>query len=483
MERQEKMGSSMNISDEDVFKDVEQILSSLDNLSKAARTAKQLNFDSKGFNETQKTQLLKKASLFKARISELAERFEQHITAQIDTVNKVESQRIDRKIEECEALYNAIENTRATTQNVMTMKDLSTKAEKLTEVKHLCLQHKSALQNIHSQIEDPKFTLALDKELEKMLSFPSLAGRVIKGSDEDVEENLPLVDHQRQDIDQQNLPTINPAGDVIYIHNIEDHNDPMVNSIEVMHNGNLLAIDRSNDKVMMYRPNGKLIVQYVFTSRVWDMTLMDTTTLAVTLPDSNKIAILKFVDDFTTICAEKTIKTAEKCYGVCHVNNHLLVTCKGGEVKVLTLGGKEVTALTTSIRGVALFSEPQYITTNVTKTMLYVSDAANHSVTALRMEAFRIDRDPKFVYTSTDLHTPAGLALDAQGNIFACGFDSHNIHQISPDGKLIYVFLRGVVNPRSICFSHDKTKMYISAISSDKPSMHIQNLIRIVQMG
>jgi DNA-binding beta-propeller fold protein YncE len=63
-----------------------------------------------------------------------------------------------------------------------------------------------------------------------------------------------------------------------------------------------------------------------------------------------------------------------------------------------------------------------------------------------------------------DISGVGGLAVDQQGHVYICGYLSHDIHRLSPDGTFRDIVLSkhdGVVRPRSITFNNDFTKLFI----------------------
>jgi sugar lactone lactonase YvrE len=54
--------------------------------------------------------------------------------------------------------------------------------------------------------------------------------------------------------------------------------------------------------------------------------------------------------------------------------------------------------------------------------------------------------------------------VDQQGHVYISGYDSDNIHRLSPDGTFRDIVLSkhdGVHGPRSITFNNDFTKLFI----------------------
>jgi DNA-binding beta-propeller fold protein YncE len=69
-----------------------------------------------------------------------------------------------------------------------------------------------------------------------------------------------------------------------------------------------------------------------------------------------------------------------------------------------------------------------------------------------------------FSYSSDVLRCPTDVAVDVQGNMYAIGQESNNLHRISPNGKSMGIMLSksdGLSRPCSITFNKKYSKLYI----------------------
>lgn len=55
-----------------------------------------------------------------------------------------------------------------------------------------------------------------------------------------------------------------------------------------------------------------------------------------------------------------------------------------------------------------------------------------------------------FRYSNKSLKYGEGISLDKEGNIYCCGYCSGNIHQVTPDGKLIKLVITNIKGPTFI---------------------------------
>ena len=208
---------------------------------------------------------------------------------------------------------------------------------------------------------------------------------------------------------------------------------------------------------------------------------MDSMTVAVTVPDNDKIVLVRV--RHTNICAERLIKTTSMCFGICAIDGFLVVTVKGGYVKIVTKAGEEVASIRHNHRGDLLFTDPQYVATNCQQNELYVSDYTLHTVTGLFLSGINIDARPKFIFRNNELKNPTGLCLDSAGNVYVCGHSTHNVLKLSGEGQLMFVLLTGVINPRTVSFSFNEDQLYVSVMSNNPGrSNQMQNVIEVYRV-
>ncbi|KAH3823357.1 hypothetical protein DPMN_125156 [Dreissena polymorpha] len=211
------------------------------------------------------------------------------------------------------------------------------------------------------------------------------------------------------------------------------------------------------------------------------MTLVDSLTVAVTVPDNDTIVMVK--ESNNNLCAESLIKTSNICYGICAIEGFIVVTVKGGYVKIVTKAGEEVASLRHNHRGELLFTDPQHVETNRDQNELYVTDYTLHTLTALVLTGVKIDSQPKFIFRSNELRNPTGLCLDINGNIYVCGFASHNVLKVSPDGVLLFAVLTCAINPHALALTVTEDQMLVSTLSSGGGrSKHMQNVLEVFKI-
>ncbi|KAL4220894.1 hypothetical protein ACF0H5_019160 [Mactra antiquata] len=496
--------TSATFNDKTQLREIDNILLLMDGLSDTALTLKKMFFDMKMKIEAEKNECMRKVVIFKERLKQLADDFERHISGELDYLQHAENMQIESRIEECENSFNAIEMSKDLTQCMKTERITQQTIGKVNAARQRCNEYKFALQRIHSHLQPVRFDLAIDRNINDALNTsPSIIGKVeVNRENDEFDEvrasvasrdthkssgkgsgnttrmsNVTTMSTQRHKPLRFDSETPMKVTD-LYLQRKDDNDEPMITSICTMNNNHFLTLDRNNNKILLVHQDGVIVTSYVFTSQIWDMAMIDNLTVAVTVPDNDKIVLVKVRNK--NLCAERLIKTSNICYGVCSIEGFIVVTVKGGYVKILTKAGEEMASIRHNSHGEILFTDPQHVATNREKDEIYVTDYTQHTLTALFLNGFKIDSSPKFVFRANELRNPTGLCLDRFGNVYVCGYSSHNVIKITPEGNLLAVFLTGVMNPQTVALTTMEDTLMVSVLSS--AFKQAQNVIEIYQL-
>ena len=478
------------------LREIDGVLLNMDALSDTALTLKKINFDMKMKNESRKNEAMRKCLLFKQKLKELADDFERHIASELDYLQHAENMQIESRIDECEKLFNDIELSKDVAQNLKTEFITSQTIHKVNAARLRCNEYKYSLQRVHSLMQPVEYNLAIDRNVADAINkSPAVLGKIevthepldeektaVKGGNVQIsrrtsnvsqftrrsEHRFPMETAQAQKLHEISLQTR------------EDQDEVLITSICTLNSGNLATLDRSNNKLLLARPDGAVLIQYIFSNQIWDMALIDQSMAAVTVPDHEKIIIVRIRD--SAIVAERLIKANNVCYGVCSIDGYLVITVKGGYVKIISKAGETMATVRHNHHGDILFQDPRYVATNRDQNELYVTDYDLHTVTALRLSGIKVDPRPKFVFYNNELRSPTGICLDSQGNIYVCGCSTHNVLQLSPDGLLIQILVSGIVNPQTVALATLEERMFLSGIQTGVRGKHTQNVIEVYKL-
>ncbi|KAK3579744.1 hypothetical protein CHS0354_002393 [Potamilus streckersoni] len=223
--------------------------------------------------------------------------------------------------------------------------------------------------------------------------------------------------------------------------------------------GNILLVDFNNNKCCLYDSHYDFVDDFNLHKNPRHVCHLEGKKVAVTIPMSKEIEILVIDKGIRSV---KTVTTRHRCFGLTTLNSERLVVSghnrntKRHFWAIITTGGKErhYQEIEETVSG----SNISHVTVNGAKTCVYVSCAALEAVFS-----FTLDGQLVYRYTDKNLKHPQGLAADQYGNIYVLGYESNNLHQISPEGLCIKVFSSGIPqNPRHICFTETKQMLLIT---------------------
>ena len=253
----------------------------------------------------------------------------------------------------------------------------------------------------------------------------------------------------------------------------DDQKEPWISGCTVMPKGHVVVCDQRNKQIKLLDDSWTITGQLKLPDP-WDVSIFDSSNVIVSSPDNKQ---LHKVQVFPKLKVVSTIQMGRKCFGVavsgeeiyttCH-NASLLVFSKAGngEVVVLDLQGNIKRHLGTNPDGSYLFTGPNYITVSASGEKIFVSDYNTHTITCLTPSGTVI-----YTYKNDDMSLPGGLICDSGDNVLVCGWNSDNVHIISPDGKkyrTLLTFKDGLCSPYPIAYKESEDTLIVGCASSDK---------------
>ncbi|KAL3864695.1 hypothetical protein ACJMK2_006355 [Sinanodonta woodiana] len=105
-----------------------------------------------------------------------------------------------------------------------------------------------------------------------------------------------------------------------------------------------------------------------------------------------------------------------------------------------------------------------------TQTRAYVTCNDTNTLYALELEGRKC-----FLYQNPTLRDPDGIAVDTFGNVFVVGSQSHNIHQLSPEGNLLRIITDNISPfPHDICFNESGDQFLVTFNDPEYLVFHYQ---------
>lgn len=246
----------------------------------------------------------------------------------------------------------------------------------------------------------------------------------------------------------------------------DDENTPGIYGCAVMPNEYMVLCDFNNKRLKLLDNSGVLIKRLTLPCSPWDISVVDSKNVVVTLPDRKQ---LQYVQVFPQMKAGRTIKLDNKCWGIFVSGDEIYISCHksrgDGEIRVLDRNGNLKKHLGVRQDGSFIFKRPSYIAVNKTSGKVFVSDWDTRTITCMTVDGRII-----YQYRDEDMEHPRGLYCDSEDNILVCGFLTRNLQMITAGGKKYSTLLTsddGLQYPQSITYRQNDDTLAIGCSARD----------------
>ncbi|XP_060586220.1 E3 ubiquitin-protein ligase TRIM71-like [Ruditapes philippinarum] len=249
-----------------------------------------------------------------------------------------------------------------------------------------------------------------------------------------------------------------------------DKSDCWITGIAVSPQNQIFAADFNNDSIKMIDINSGTIKQLKLDSGPWDITIVSSDSLAVTLPDSKTIQFISFSPD--SLSLKNKLKVDGECHGISHHQGKLAVTfVNPAKLQIMDSKGNTEVKVYKDSKGDKIFIYPWFVTTN--SHSIYVSDCYKHVVLRFNWQGEMIG--------SVGIIGPSGITLLDDGSLLVNGYNSDCIYRVSDDCKDSKTILEDVDSPYAACWCADNSILCVSRrnIRSDDSD---NNYIRLYKM-
>ena len=202
-----------------------------------------------------------------------------------------------------------------------------------------------------------------------------------------------------------------------------------ISSMAYLPNGRLCVVDSRNSKIKMYGSDRKLLSSLNTSGMPHDITRISENEVAVTLPASQKVLLIKVEKKLKLT---KTIKLQGECYGIAfNEKNGKLYIGLGKDIdaciEVYNVDGSQLKTIRAKN---AVLNFPQYMTFNTTWTKLYVSDQ-DSGIVVVNMSDRGVFNQP----TIPDIDRYLGVTTDKDGNLFVITNKPDALQKVHPSAK------------------------------------------------
>jgi tetrahydromethanopterin S-methyltransferase subunit G len=245
-----------------------------------------------------------------------------------------------------------------------------------------------------------------------------------------------------------------------------DKSDCWITGIAVSPQNQIFAADNSNDSIKMIDINSGTIKQLKLDTAPWDITIISSDSLAVTLPYNKTIQFISFSPD--SLSPKNKLKVDGQCHGISHHQGKLAVTfLEPGKLQIMNLKGNAKITVDKDSNGDNIFSSPEYVTTN--SHSIYVS---NNAVLQFNWKGEMIG--------SVGIKEPIGITLLDDGSLLVNSFISDCIYRVSGDCKDSKTILEDADRPYAACWCAETNTLCVSRFNCDNDSD--DNYIKLYKM-
>ncbi|XP_021371803.1 uncharacterized protein LOC110462244 [Mizuhopecten yessoensis] len=403
---------------------------------------------------------LKSLTDLRQNIDRMFDTLQKELTDKLITHFKDEKANLELSRQQCERLMFAMQNT-LTSSEEATMTD--------NTVGTICL-----FQRGRAEVASCK---GLIQELEKSSVSTTLRHEYDTqtfDTNTDLTMGKIVVDKQ-----QRNLPTTTlsvPLSErqlrIMGKFNIKlpsDKSDSFSCGIVYLHGGFIVLGDWANKNIKQFTENGDFLCNISMDGTPVDLCQVDDNTVAVMLRE-HTICIVSVEDLKLTLTS--TIKlpmTTKRCYGITYRNNRFVV---GTDTSLYSVSRKDgITSQLHTLKTMCLHLASDHHSGHVFAS-LHTKNPNESAVTRLS------DGSSTDVMKPGILKHATGIDVDRENNVYVCGFDSHNVIQMSGDGTNVRELLTssdGIQQPRAISVCADR--VVITNGSLDQNTVHVFQLV------
>ena len=236
-----------------------------------------------------------------------------------------------------------------------------------------------------------------------------------------------------------------------------------IEDLAVVSQDTLLVCNGSECKVeLVSSQTGKWLSQLKLESWPWSVCLVGRDRAAVTLPDIQKVQMIKIKGN--TLVKDKVLKVNGDVYGITTSGDNLVVTyIEQPWLEVITTDGKVLHQFH-STGETQHFRLPDFITTSPDGT-LWVSDCVNNTIT-------KMDASLNILQTFTNplLEKPCGITAVTEDEILVCSHNNSSLVLLQPSTNTMSTLLGeddGIEKPYPLTYCPQERKIFVAPVVTD----------------
>ena len=208
----------------------------------------------------------------------------------------------------------------------------------------------------------------------------------------------------------------------------DDMEECRISGMAITNDGRRLLVDFNNKKVKLFSRDMKLLSSLSLSDRPWDIAVISDKEAVVTTV--NKSLVLLGISG-SKMSINDTTSVPYDVAGISKYGEKLAVTSYSpnpASVELIDKTGRVYWSMPTDDQGQSLFSNPQYVTSDIERSTVTYTDWGNNTLTVLNGDTGDVIKR-----RSVTDKFPRGVTTGPSGNIYVCYFTTREVAELTGD--------------------------------------------------
>ena len=212
----------------------------------------------------------------------------------------------------------------------------------------------------------------------------------------------------------------------------DDRNDCWITGMAITNDGRRLLVDNDNRKVKLFSQDMKLLSSLSLSDTPCDIAVISDKEAVVTTVNTSLVRSLVLLNiSARHLSIKTTTRVPYDVEGISKYGEKLAVTSSSPRppsVKLIDKTGRVYWSMSTDGQGQSLFDSPPYVTSDIERSTVTVTDCGNDTLTVLNGETGDViqRRSVKDKY-------PEGVTTGPSGNIYVCYYNTDEVAELIGD--------------------------------------------------
>ena len=208
----------------------------------------------------------------------------------------------------------------------------------------------------------------------------------------------------------------------------DDRKECQITGMAITNDGRRLLVDNDNKKVKLFSQDMKLLSSLLLSDTPCDIAVISDKEAVVTT-DNKSLVLLNISGSKMSI--NETTRVPYHVAGISKYGQKLAVTSnspKPASVKLIDKTGRVYWSVSTDGQGQSLFEYPRYVTSDIERNTVTVTDCWNHTLTVLNGDTGGVIKRISLRYKH-----PRGVTTGPSGNIYVCYYNTREVAELTGD--------------------------------------------------